>query len=92
MLSDARFAYRELARKLREAILHMNAAEAGSADIKTLTDLARAHHKQLYQVLEMEAEVAKRSDTVRSPFGNELDLDAARREIGERLAKLAGRS
>ena len=63
MLSDARFLYRELARSMRGAITRLSEETTDVPAQKTRDDLIKSHHKQLQQVLSMEAELVTRSKT-----------------------------
>lgn len=84
--------YRDLTVALRRQITLL---EAGDYDDdksgKAVGDKAASHRKSLQTVLEIEASLAKRTKATDGGSGVELDLDAARAEIVERLAVWAAR-
>ena len=90
LLKDARFLYRHLTSILTDAIagLELN----GQLVEKESEHQAnvRKHHNALIQLINLEADLVKRSGKTERAFGGaELDLDAAREEISRRLAKLS---
>ena len=90
LLKDARFLYRHLTNVLSEAIVAIQAN--GCLVEREAEHLAnvRKHYNALIQLINLEADLVKRSGkTERAIGGAELDLDAAREEISRRLAKLA---
>lgn len=81
--------YRDLTVALRGRLTHL---EAGTSDdVKGAADAVAAHRKALQTVLDIEASLAKRTKASDGGSGVELDLDAARAEIVERLAVWAAR-
>ena len=91
MLSDAMFAYRAMARELRATIERLSQSVLDPDEARKRNEILKSHQRQLFQVIEMEADLARRSKTDGGdrPGSSELDLDAARDEICRRLSKLA---
>lgn len=89
MLVHARQLYGELADQLREAIEALRDDPADEKASKEFAQLAKRYQEHLRTVLKLEADLVGKSDNVSGPFaGSELNLDDARREIRERLARL----
>ena len=89
MLAHARQLYGELADQLREAIEAMRQNPADEAASRDFGVLAKRYQEHLRTVLKLEADLVGKSDNVTGPFaGSELNLEDARREIRERLARL----
>ena len=81
--------YRDLSVALNDRVAGVKAV-GGHADCEDAVDAAKATHRQLQTVLELEASLVKRRS--RSDGGGRpLDLDAARAEILARLALWSGR-
>ena len=91
MLSDAMFAYRAMARELRATIERLSESALDPDEARKRNEILKSHQRQLFQVIEMEADLARRSKTDRGtrPARSEIDLDAARDEIRQRLSRLA---
>ena len=87
LLRDAAVLYRETSEALREAadVLKANA----DPEVRRIADLVKDHWKAMQTTLQLEIDLEKR-DRERAGIvhGYALDLDAARREIGRRLACL----
>ena len=93
MLEQARATYRLLSEQMAAAIVEMRNNQTDDAVVDRCSWRLQRLQGQLYAMLKLEADFAGKSDTVRGPFaGPELDLDAARREIRERLARIADTS
>lgn len=90
ILATAKFAYRTLADALQDAITRLKEDRENAEGAKIREAVVRSHAKQLQTIIELEVDLAKRSETVcPTHVGNKLDLDTAREEISRRLAKLA---
>ena len=90
MIADARFLYRELTAAIRAALQNIPKPVGDDTALKSWEEKIKSHHRQLQQVLNMEADIAKRTKSIGVPgAGSELDLDAAKREISERLARIS---
>ena len=90
MLKDARFLYRHLTRVLTDALASIEAHGTIVAKETEHQALVKKHHNALIQLINLEADLVKRSGKTERAFGGaELDLDAAREEISRRLAKLS---
>lgn len=90
MLEEARVSYQRLAEQMAATIAELRRRKDDEDVVEQTSWRLQRLQSQLYAVLKMEADFASKSDTVRGPFaGHELDLDSARSEIGERLARLA---
>ncbi|MEE9455229.1 MAG: hypothetical protein V3V13_12735 [Paracoccaceae bacterium] len=92
LLKAARRQFDTTRAALRAAVKRLNAGiENTNEDGKALTTPISAFNKSIQSVIDIEANLAKRSYEQRS--GGEgacpLDLEAARREVIERLVKLA---
>lgn len=89
LLKSARSNYESLRVALEATVERLQAGE--TPPIKDVKDSAKEFQSMLFAVIKIEADLAKRSDEQRS--GGEgacpLDLEAARREVTERLVKLA---
>ncbi len=95
LLNDARFLYRHLTRVLTSAITDLETDGQLIEKESEHQANVRKHYNALIQIINLEADLVKRSGkTERTLAGCELDLDAARAEISSRLAKLSanGRS
>lgn len=78
--------YRDLSLALRGHIIALReGAVAGGDDAKKRDDLIKSHQAALSRVLDIEVGLGKRTQA--RGGGVELDLDAARAEIRERLAQ-----
>jgi hypothetical protein len=75
--------YRDLSLALRAAIKRVR-SDLGD-EPEGPSKLLQAHWKSLQSVLDIEASLGKRSGSWADRAGRELDLDAARAEILERL-------
>ena len=90
ILQDARFNYRRLTTALREAIRRVEGNDFSKEAVKEREEALRELTKNLNTLMALEVDLAKRSNSIARPTsGNTLDLEDARREIGERLSKLA---
>ena len=90
VLEQARASYQLLAEQMAAAITELRENRTDDVVVDRCSWRLQQLQSQLYAVLKMEADLAGKSDTVRGPFaGHELDLDAARSEIRQRLARLA---
>ena len=76
--------YRDLTVALRDRITLLEAGTESKAE--AVADEVRRHQRLLQTVLEIEASLGKRTKASDGGAGLELDLDAARAEIVERLA------
>ena len=85
-LRSARFIYRRLARGL-EVLIERLEGGLGTEDPTTVQRQLTSHFKTLQQIVDIEVQLGKREKA----SGGEaaLDLDAARREICDRLLKRA---
>lgn len=81
--------YRDLTVALRDQITLIKQG-GGDAGCKDVVEAAKAHHKALQTVLDLEASLVKKHKTWTDGSGGELDLAAARTEILARLAAWAG--
>lgn len=89
ILNDATFLYRRLTVALTAAIERMDMTPGEPNAVVKEADV-REHFKALHRIIDIEADLVKRSKSAESAFGGgELDLEAAREEIGSRLSKLA---
>ena len=87
-LDDARVVYRHIFRALQASLEKLEAEEDTPSDARNRQELYRAHLKQLQSVFEIEGSL----DTFGTAGGNtRIDLDAARREIRDRLDRIAER-
>jgi hypothetical protein len=78
--------YRDLSLALKERITRLKAASPLGDDCTEHVAAAKAYHKALQTVLDLEASLVKRRRNWSDGGGQDLDLDAARAEILERLA------
>ncbi len=81
--------YRDLSVALQARVTHLmnGAGETGADAWKEAMDAAKSHQRQLQTVLELEASLVRRCRSTTRGGGEALDLDAARAEILERLAR-----
>jgi hypothetical protein len=85
-LDDARDLYLRLRKALVEAIDSLESPGGDSADVKqNRMGIVKLHLAQLQRLQDLERDLDKLG---RRPAAIELDLDSARQEIRERLAKL----
>lgn len=93
LLKDARLLYRHLTGVLTNAISDLQTHGQMANKESEHQANVRKHYNALIQLINLEADLVKRSGKNERAFGGtELDLDAAREEISGRLAKLsAGR-
>lgn len=86
LLAHARQLYQNLAQELSRAIrvLHVDAEDLTA---KGRAETIKAHRKALQTVLDLELQLANKSQ--KPEKANELDLEAARAEIYRRLDRLA---
>ena len=88
MLEQARATYRLLSEQMATAIDELRDNRTDDVVVDRCSWRLQRLQGQLYAMLKLEADLAGTSDTVQRPFaGPELDLDAARKEIRERLAR-----
>lgn len=84
-LESARAVYASIFRALQTSLARLESAEDTPGDARHRQELYRAHLKQLQHVFEIEGAL----DTYGSKGApGALDLDAARSEIRERLARI----
>ncbi len=86
-LRSARFVYKRLARGLQVLVERLEAG-LGAEDPTAMQKQLNGHYKTLQQIVDMELALGKREK--QSGGETALDLDAARREIRDRLLKRAG--
>jgi hypothetical protein len=82
MLAHSLGLYRDLSEALSTQIAQLQAEQGDSKDLE---DAVKAHRRILQTALEIGASLVKRSEA--NADRPELDLDAARAEIAERLAR-----
>lgn len=88
-LRSARFVYRRLARGLEVFIERLEAGVGSEDTAGNQKAMIAAHFKHLQQVVDLEVALGKR-DTGNEAAGiTALDLNAARREIRDRLSRRA---
>lgn len=79
--------YRDLTMALRERITLLEAGiDDDKVERRAVKEVVRDHQKTLQAVLEIEASLGKRTKAGGEGASGELDLDAARAEIVQRLA------
>ena len=88
-LAMARELYRELSEALRASILRIRDGSDSATEIRARQDLCRQHMKQLQSVLEIEGQLETHGQA--NPGAIVLDLEAARAEIHDRLARYRDR-
>jgi hypothetical protein len=81
--------YRDLSLVLKERIAFIRDASGGDAGCKEAVEAAKACHKALQTVLDLEASLVTRRRAW-TDAGGELDLAAAREEVLARLAAWDG--
>ena len=82
--------YDELATSLTSVIMRLRAqADGGKALEREELDLIKSHQKAVLVVMDFEAQLFKRRIGAAVASKRPIDLDAARAEIGRRLARLA---
>jgi len=87
-LRAAKFVYKRLARGLQVLVERLEGG-LGSEDPTTVQKQISGHFKTLQQIVDMELALGKREKQT-GGGATALDLDAARREICDRLLKRAG--
>ncbi|MEM8786755.1 MAG: hypothetical protein AAGE76_00680 [Pseudomonadota bacterium] len=86
-LEQARAVYGALFRALRASLDKLEAGDESVGDAKHRQDLYRAHLRQFQQVFEIEGSLGTGS----TQGAGAIDLDAARDEIRQRLARIRDR-
>jgi len=87
-LRSARFVYKRLARGLQMLVERLEGG-LGEEDPTAMQKQISGHFKTLQQIVDMELALEKREKQT-GGGATALDLDAARREICDRLLKRAG--
>lgn len=87
-LEKARIVYAEIFRALQASVQKLHEEGDTVADARHRQDLYRQHLKQLQSVFEIEGSLGTLGS---SAAGNRIDLDAARTEIRDRLARIRER-
>lgn len=87
ILANARAVYDDLSSALIQSIATLEEQSETLADANTRQQIAQFHTNTLLQLIEIEVDLESRTDTANGDARSELDLDAARREILERLSR-----
>ena len=87
-LDEARMVYGQIFRALQVSLKKLEAGDDSPTEVRNRSDLFRSHLRQLQTVFELEGSLEKLGQ---GHFVTRLDLDAARDEIRERLARIRER-
>ncbi|MSU88995.1 hypothetical protein GE300_05065 [Rhodobacteraceae bacterium 2CG4] len=87
-LGAARAVYGRIFRALQDSLSRLESGEETAAEARHRQDLFRAHIKQLQSVFEIEGSIDTLGNTIAA---GRIDLEAARNEIRDRLARLRER-
>ncbi len=91
LLERTRELYRDLTVGLQRRIAQINGLTDTEADCKDHVEAVKAHHKALQSVLDLEANLEKRSKHWNGGASCELDLHTARDEVLARFALWSAR-
>jgi hypothetical protein len=87
-LTDAKKLLRQMSVALRKSITRLNRARPAEPDSKAVKEMIDGYKRSLQIVLSLEGNIDKRIAENGSAGGTILDLEQARQEIDERIARL----
>lgn len=89
LLANARAVFEDLSAVLRQSIGTIEQNSESLSDAHVRQQIAQFHTNTLLQLIEIEVDLEGRNDDADTGGRSELDLDAARTEILERLSRSA---